>query len=894
MSTPEWMKKYKEIGQKGTEGVTGDTVGGDDDDGNKQKKEENKKNEPEMISSDSVSNRVSMFEASLRQMTGKDQEDAAAAIKDSVSSKTSSQRSTSSSKFPPSDDDKISGSTKGEKWRERVSANKQKKVQQTTDSELSPPVTTIEDDANIPTSNDVDDDNNSNSNEVEDNDDAIQEADDIVRGFSDNSNSNEDSDDDDVVRESDEIVPGVNENSDKSSEDDDDEEDDEEAVLMHTMSDSDEDIPLDDLFSTAASLDIRLESGRALSTSQQGRRKYDDDPDIGIETTAVNSTLGIDSKKEEKEEVKDSVAAAIVGAAVVGAVSSSQSRSRTILYDDDDEEDIDPEEGQQLASMPMASLTTRGIMLLPYSTGKRKKNADGESVASDDISVGGGMLSKEDRADLLPTAGRISMLPYTVIKSTPTTSPTSKKTPYKKYLCWCILIVLILIIIIATSVSLYVKNSNGNDSKNDNNSNSLPIPPPLPIQSLPPIAPIVLSPPPTFSPTKDTITTTTPEPSMVTSGPSEGLVVDFDRTAIFLGQGDGDRFGSVISMSAGGTFMTVLSNSLTNPVEAFQQRKESPRDWFPILTLPVSNMSLSFGADIDTATTPDDGSPVVAISSTTQVEVYKLTGGAWIELGQPLRWNSLTVQYTAMALSSDSSTLAAGYVNDAGDVISVDVYTYDVKSLTWIPLGDDPLQFYARTRTISAREGTILSMSLALSGDGKVLSVEEWAVASPFQVVVQNFEWNDDDETSNWSLMGTHLSIPFGPVSIALSNDGLRVAVVANTPGKGYVYDWDNEQNEWTPLGNSDNDDNFLPGGTSVALARDGSRILIGDASLNKAFLYDYSTDTDTWLLVTPFSGYDSSSYGAAVMMDESGGTIGVGAPTGTKTNLGQVLLYGA
>ncbi|OEU15220.1 hypothetical protein FRACYDRAFT_239897 [Fragilariopsis cylindrus CCMP1102] len=721
---------------------------------------------PEMISSDSVSNRVSMFETSLHQMTGKAQEDAAAAIKDSVSSRSPSQRSTSSLPLPPS---------------------KQIKTQQTTDDDLSPPLT-IEDDDNIPTGNDVDDSNSSYN--------------------------------------------------------------DEEAVLMHTMSDSDDDIPLDDLFSTAASLDIRLETGRALSASQQGRRKYDDDSDIDIEATAVNST-----KKEEKEEVKDSVAAAIVGAAVAGA-----------------------------------------------------KNADGESVASDDISVGGGMLSKEDRAALLPTAGRISMLPYTVVKSTPPTTPPSKKTPYRKYLCWCILIVLILIIIIATSVSLYVKNSNGNDSNNNNNNNNnngLPIQPPLPIQSpsisptLPPIAPTALSSSPTFSPTKDTITTTTLEPSMAmaaaTSGPSEGLVVDFDRTAIFLGQGDGDRFGSVISMSADGTFMTVLSNSLTSPVQAFQQRKGSPGDWFPILTLPVSNMSLSFGADIDTATTPDDKSPVVAISSTTQVEVYKLTDGAWIEFGQPLQWNSPTVSYTAMALSSDSSTLAAGYVNDAGDVISVDIYTYDVKSLTWIPLGDDPLQFYARTRTITAREGTILSMSLALSGDGKVLSVEEWAVASPFQVVVQNFELNDDEGTRNWSLMGTHLSVPFGPVSIALSDDGLRFAVACSTPGRSQVYNWNSKNNVWTPLGNSNDDDNFLPGGSSVALARDGSRILIGDASLNKAFLYDYSTDTDTWLLVTPFSAYDStSSYGAAVMMDERGSTIGVGDPTATETNLGQVLLYGA
>lgn len=52
-------------------------------------------------------------------------------------------------------------------------------------------------------------------------------------------------------------------------------------------------------------------------------------------------------------------------------------------------------------------------------------------------------------------------------------------------------------------------------------------------------------------------------------------------------------------------------------------------------------------------------------------------------------------------LSSDASTLAAGYVNDDGDVISVNVYTCDVESLTWIPLGGDPLQVNSRTHAIN-------------------------------------------------------------------------------------------------------------------------------------------------------------------------------------------------
>ena len=935
MTTPEWMKKYKEIGQKGEEEVTGGHTDGDDD--NKQEKEEIKR-KPKIISSDSVSNSVSMFETSLKQMSGKlhsadpfvsrrgdtsskigksanatssTKDDVAAAAEKNSPSKPPPQQPSS---LPSSDDSKIACSTKGQKWRDRLTANKQKKKQQATDPELSPPLTIGDDDNTnknivdrtaIPTTEksdgastgneedsvdknnnidkeegsnnyDTDDDavqedddivrdfsdssnsneerefsHSSNSNEENNNDDAIRKADDVVCEFSDTSNSNEESDNDDAIRKADNIVREFSDtsNSSKESKNDDvirkaddivrdfsensgssgnsredidnaveindivhdvgalamsasnniinDDDGNDEAVLMHSLNDSDVDIPLDNLFSTAASLDIRLETGQPLSTSLQRRTSYEDD----IEITAASSNLAIDSKEEEKEVEDNNHHHVTTG---VAAAITSSSRSRTVLYSDDDDDDdddddiIDPEEGQNVASIPMVPLTTQGILLLPYSTGKRKKNSDGVSVTSDDITVWGG-ISKEDRAALIPNTGRISMLPYTVVKSVlPTTSP--KKNPYKKYLCLCILIVLILIIIIVTSVSFYMQRNNDNLNNNSLPISASPSSPsfsPIALPKAPsnaPVTPSTVAPsndpviPPTSAPvvlvappTLESIESSTPAPvepptpALVSSstGPTEGLLVDFNQTVVFAGQGNGDRFGSVISMTTDGNFMTVLSNSPMHPVQAFQQMRKSPRNWFPILTFPVSNMSLSFGADIDTATTPD-GSLVVAISSRTQVEVYKLIDGAWIELGQPLQWSSPSVSYTAMALSSDASTLAAGYVNDDGDVISVNVYTYDVESLTWIPLGDDPLQENARTRAIDFREGTILSISLALSGNGRVLTIEEWAVAD-IQVVIQNFELNDVGEINKWSLMGSHLPILFGPTSIALSNDGLRV-----------------------------------------------------------------------------------------------------------------------
>ena len=440
---------------------------------------------------------------------------------------------------------------------------------------------------------------------------------------------------------------------------------------------------------------------------------------------------------------------------------------------------------------------------------------------------------------------------------------------------------LILIIIIALGTSF---TSNGRkDETNSNSSNGeMLIPPSL----SPSVAfPSTLQPAISLPSAVDL-----PAHTMTTSVPS---VAGFKETAVIYGQGDGDRLGSSVSMTRDGNFMALFGSSSTSPVLTFHQRNKSHDDWFPVLaSFPIGHASVSFGSAVDTATLPDSGYPIVAVSSTTQVGVYKLVNGRWIEFGKPVRWNSKSsVSYTAIALSSDATTLAAGYVNDAGDEMWVNVYTYDSKTMTWNAMGESSLlvNSFHNAANGGEKKGTVLSISLTLSGNGRVLTVEEWAVAQT-QVVIQTFKWNGG-KASNWSVMGNYLPIPFGPASVALSDNGHRVAVVTDKPGKGVVFEWDNTIDEWNALGNN------LPGGSSVALASDGSRIIIGDSSIDKAFLYDYSKEAShTWSPVEVFAGSDSSSYGAVVVIDEIGETIGIGAPT-TKSNgkyLGQVVLYGS
>jgi len=332
--------------------------------------------------------------------------------------------------------------------------------------------------------------------------------------------------------------------------------------------------------------------------------------------------------------------------------------------------------------------------------------------------------------------------------------------------------------------------------------------------------------------------------------------------------------------------------------------------------------------------------PVVAISSRTQVEIYKLATPKkevyWESYGQVLPWEAQKgVSHTSMGLSSDGTTLAVGCVDVSGTSVYVTVYGYDADEERWVPeatttpglfssygsgIEEDDNVEDAQARGVTPDKGTILSMNLVMSGDGNTLAVQEWNVGSP-QVLVRIFEKQSDD--NSWSHRGAPLELPFGPVSVALSFNGNRIALVAMRPGKSTVFDWvDNNPSEeasWKPMG-GDETHGFLPGGSSVALARGGNRMLIGNAAMNNAVLYDFEHDAESeyyysseewsaWLPIESFwygaggSDAEGGSFGFSVAMDESGSLLGIGAPAsvgsdifvdGTaSSNRGSVLLYG-
>jgi hypothetical protein len=334
--------------------------------------------------------------------------------------------------------------------------------------------------------------------------------------------------------------------------------------------------------------------------------------------------------------------------------------------------------------------------------------------------------------------------------------------------------------------------------------------------------------------------------------------------------------------------MAALSLEGTQPIQLFQQN-DSTGGWEPFPRLPVEGVllssSLEVGAGLDVAST-EEGVRVIAVSSLSGFEVYEHVGGVWARRGQSLKWespNSVELPFvfsTAISLSSDATIMAAAYLSQSGRQILVRVFSFNSTSQRWNQIGG-PL-----SRDRPETSSPYLSLSLSLSGDGKVVTIGDWMIGDP-QVVIESFEWRDD----TWSPMGPSFSLPWGPGFTALSHDGRRLSVVNIV--LGMLYEWDGDQ--WNAL------DSGFAGGSSVSMSGAGSRVLVGDVLQNKCTVFDYADGT--WSPSFTATGSTSSRFGESISLSENGNVFCVGAPfagsdktnvfaNSDKTNLGEVSLY--
>eukprot|EP00531_Pseudo-nitzschia_arenysensis_P006179 CAMPEP_0116148076 /NCGR_PEP_ID=MMETSP0329-20121206/18136_1 /TAXON_ID=697910 /ORGANISM="Pseudo-nitzschia arenysensis, Strain B593" /LENGTH=877 /DNA_ID=CAMNT_0003644129 /DNA_START=241 /DNA_END=2874 /DNA_ORIENTATION=+ len=712
-------------------------------------------------------------------------------------------------------------------------------------------------------------------------------------------------------------------------------------VLMDQQQDDDGDIGLDELFETAAALDVTLEtehSARAgathVSPDESTSAEFDS---MGVESNSslscstieeehtesieaeqtTNEEDGASSSDEESPKKKTKAAAAVTVAAtttttavavaaakgfsaprsfqptIAEAAPAVLSNTRTLLYDTDDDEETGISEAVAAAPMPWFSA-------VPYSTGKWKKTQDGMSVVSDDISYSGG-------APVLPSNHH---LPYTVQnKNYQEPAPPPSRFQKKHWILIALGVLLLLIAAILLGVyasdqdpkaptTIVISDNNNNNNNNNNNAN-IDTEYIRDVVATGTVAPSTVSSTAGESSSQDFVEeTATPEPTdpptSVTTTPQD--VVNFEATSVLTGLQGSDMLGSVVSMTGNGKYLATLSDSFSNPVRVFVRDGEA---WFPLPEIPRAEKpkygpSNGDGSNVVAALT-DSGDLVVAISSFAQVEVYVYAGGYWTPKGEILYWDTPRgISHISMDLSRDGDTLALGLVDAPGTTIATSVFTYDDYYESW---GDalviDHLAHRDATqRSVRPEEGTILAIDVKLSGDGNVLALAEWDVGSP-EVIVQTFEREAEDY---WVPMGDPMHFLYGPVSMALSEYGYRFVVVAEHPGKGTALEWNGKK--WSFLGG--NSHGFLPGGSSVAMALEGTRILIGDAGSNTATILDYDEDFTYYYSAEEWSSWAASvslagqgDYGTSVTMNAIGNVFGVGAPNSGQNSSGQVTMYG-
>ena len=725
---------------------------------------------------------------------------------------------------------------------------------------------------------------------------------------------------------------------------------DKKAEVFQAMSSDDEDdIGLDELFETAAALDVVLEtedSDRNIRSAEEilegeSSTPYDAEStnsslscstieeehteSIEEEQTTIPDSLDEDetSEESEAEEIENterleaearpkgkqrSTSAAhqktFAGVEIEQPV--VYSKSRTLLYDSDEETKASSNVSNQRDTTVASSYPMPWFSAVPYSTGKHKHTEDGISVVSDDI------WYKAPEPIIAPGHA----LPYTMAnpKYDPTLSRDNARIRRRNIL----IAIATLVVVILLAVGIYFGVTSATEKVSIEGAEAT-IPPTIPATATAsgtpepvsgtsePVSETIESEPitetiesVTDSPTKSPTDSPTNGPTAATTDLPEP-VTDFEIFRSLSGDQQGDNLGSVVSLSPDGKLLATLSNSPNEPVQVFTRNDHNSHDWLPLPKLPIdgsiatSESAEKFGSTIATAKT-EGQMPVVAISSQTQVEVYQLFGNEWVPRGDALPWDTPQgVSYTSMDLSADATILAIGYVDARGTTISVTTYHYDMMTQSWTPVNIDPVAYRdATTRSISPEEGTILSMSLTLSGDGSVLTVDEWDVGSP-QVIVQSFEWDDKKEV--WTPRGEIIEFPFGPVSTALSEDGQRLAIIAEHPGKGSVFEWSGKA--WESIGGN-TEHGFLPGGSSVAIVADGNRILIGDKSTNKVEIFDYDDEAQffytsehwsSWMPSASLYGADDSGFGTSVTMDRTGTMLGVGAPNNSD-GTGEVTIY--
>jgi Secretion system C-terminal sorting domain/HYR domain len=312
-----------------------------------------------------------------------------------------------------------------------------------------------------------------------------------------------------------------------------------------------------------------------------------------------------------------------------------------------------------------------------------------------------------------------------------------------------------------------------------------------------------------------------------------------------VGEAAGDRFGSAVSLSAGGDIVAVSARR-------------------------------------------NDGNGTDA----GHVRVYQNVSGNWIQIGSDIDGEAAGDQSgDAVSLSANGSILAIGSVRN--EAWAGDVRVYQNISGNWTQIGSDIVG-----EAVSDQSGC----SVSLSSNGNIVAIGAFGNSNAAgQVrVYQNV-------SGNWTQTGQDINGYFQEnllgYSVSLNANGNIIAIGA--PGfntAGYVQVFQNISGTWTQIGEDIYGENdFDESGCSVSLNANGNIMAIGSRGVEGGVNIDgsvrvYKNISGNWLQTgNTITGEPLNEFpGIAVSLNAGGNILAIGAPynNGNGEEAGHVRVY--
>ena len=307
-----------------------------------------------------------------------------------------------------------------------------------------------------------------------------------------------------------------------------------------------------------------------------------------------------------------------------------------------------------------------------------------------------------------------------------------------------------------------------------------------------------------------------------------------------------------------------------------------------------SAVSLSAGGDIVAVSAPrNDGNG----SDAGHVRVYQNIAGNWTQIGQDIDGEAADDRSgESVSLSANGSILAIGSVRN--EAWAGDVRVYQNVSGNWTQIGED---------IVGENQSDQSGCSVSLNATGNILAIGAFAASNDNGAIAAGQVRVYQNVSGNWTQIGQDINGYFQEnlfgYSVSLNANGNTLAIGA--PGffsPGYVQVFQNISGNWTQIGEDIYGENdFDESGCSVSLNANGNILAIGSRGIEGGVNIDgsvrvYENISGSWLQTgNTIMGEPLNQYpGIAVSLNAVGNILAIGAPynNGNGETAGHVRVY--